>query len=195
LLVPGKAVSQGSPTLSRDGKKLYYRGRVSGSQEFAVFERDLSSGDERELIRRPLLGPAPMDLSPDGRFIATGAADPLTKSSAAILVPVAGGEPRELMRAELPQMFGVAAWAPDSRSVLVARFSPASGQGEAWLVSLDGESRKLDLGLDPQTSQQLRGQLRVHPDGRRVAFEISGPRKPVEIWVLENFLPPLRASK
>jgi hypothetical protein len=36
--------------------------------------------------------------------------------------------------------------------------------------------------------------LRVHPDGRRVAFTV-GPYVKTEVWVLENFLPEVRAAK
>jgi hypothetical protein len=33
--------------------------------------------------------------------------------------------------------------------------------------------------------------IRIHPDGRRVAFAARKPRefKPYEVWALENFLP------
>jgi hypothetical protein len=38
--------------------------------------------------------------------------------------------------------------------------------------------------------------LRVHPDGRQVAFTAHGPQPDkTEIWALENFLPPLDEAK
>ena len=183
---------------SPDGKKLYYRSHAPGRQETAVVERDLASGDERELIQRPFVGA--FRLSPDGRYIASGMKDESTKSAAAELIPVLGGEPRELMRVDQPtyltgftgQLVAVAGWTPDSRSVLLRTSSPTGGQSETWLVSLDGKRRKLDLDLG--ITKRI-PQLRVHPDGQQMAFEVSGPQKPPEIWVLENFLPTSKASK
>jgi hypothetical protein len=35
--------------------------------------------------------------------------------------------------------------------------------------------------------------LCVHPDGRRVAFTAGEPE--IEIWVMENFLPPAQSAK
>ncbi|PYS66118.1 MAG: hypothetical protein DMF76_01120 [Acidobacteria bacterium] len=86
-------------------KKLYYRqGKANVSDlsalEAPLVERDLASGVERELIRGNLGGAA---LSPDGRYLATSNVDLATKSKSIMLVPVAGGEPRVLMRVALPQ--------------------------------------------------------------------------------------------
>lgn len=39
------------------------------------------------------------------------------------------------------------------------------------------------------------GPFRVHPDGRRVAFQVNRPPAPPEIWVLENFLTVQTAKK
>jgi Tol biopolymer transport system component len=183
---------------SPDGKKLYYRSHAPGRRETAVVERDLASGDEREVFRNPFLGS--VRLSPDGRYIAAGITDESTKSAAAVLILVSGGEPKDLMRVEKPtnltgftgQLVGVAGWAPDSRSVLLRKSSPASGQSETWLVSFDGKRRKLDLDLG---IARMIPQVRLHPDGQQIAFEISGPQRPPEIWVLEDFLPMLKASE
>ncbi len=35
------------------------------------------------------------------------------------------------------------------------------------------------------------GHLRVHPDGRRIAFDAQGQPERIEVWVLQNFLPPV----
>ncbi|MCC6393507.1 MAG: PD40 domain-containing protein [Bryobacterales bacterium] len=183
---------------SPDGKKLYYRSHPPGARETAVVERDLASGHEKELFLNRFIGS--VRLSPDGRNIAAGITDESTKSAAAVMIPVSGGEPRELMRVDEPtnltgftgQLVGVAGWTPDSRSVLLRKSSPAGRQSETWLVSLDGKQRKLDLDLG--IGRRI-PQIRLHPDGQQIAFEISGPQKPPEIWVLENFLPTLKASK
>jgi hypothetical protein len=36
--------------------------------------------------------------------------------------------------------------------------------------------------------------MRVHPDGRRIAFTADEPTRS-EVWVMENFLPALKAAK
>ena len=185
---------------SPGGEKLYYRGRVSGARDWAVIERDLASGKERELIRKPFVGQ--FSLSPDGRFIAVGTVD--SKSAAAVLIPIAAGEPRELMRVDQlniaanfsGQVFVTSGWTPDSRSVLIGEF-PSGGQPEACLVSLDGDVRKLDLRLElgMDAGHRRLGPVRIQPNGRQVAFQVSGTPKPEEVWVLENFLIKSPATK
>jgi Tol biopolymer transport system component len=78
------------------------------------------------------------------------------------------------------------AWAPDSRGVLFTK-QPNAGDRtlELWLAPLQGgEPRKFGL-----TAANLR-ELRVHPDGRHVAFTSGGDRS--EVWVMENFLRPAK---
>ena len=176
--------------LSPDGKKSYSR-KDLGTNLFSLVERDLASGSEREIIQRKnLRGPS---LSPDGRLIAIEVADSdeATKSSAVLLIPVGGGEPRELLRVRQPQSFGPAPqveWMPDGRGVLVNKIVNDS-QNELWLVPVDGrEARKIDIG-----ASQFRGAVKVHPDGRRVAY-VAGDIKE-DVWVLENFLPAPSAKR
>jgi len=181
LAEPG--VNNISPAWSPDGKKLYYRGSVD--QQRAFFERDMVSGAVREIIRRPNLGN--VNLSPDGRWIATRTVDAAGKFAAAILFPASGGEVRELMRVNQPVFLGVALWAPDSNSFIVGK---RYGEKvlEFWQVPISGgEPRKLDLKIENAS------QFSLHPDGRQVAYT-TGQRKE-EVWVLENFLPASTASK
>jgi len=70
-------------------------------------------------------------------------------------------------------------------------------QTEIWRFPVDGsEPRKLDVNAD-----HIAGGFLVSPDGRHVAFVMTngtaGPTKPgkQELWMLENFLPTLTASK
>ena len=98
---------------SRDGQKLYYRTVVA--KETAIVERDVHSGSEREVIRRANLNFS-IDLSPDGRHLAAASEDPASKSSAVMFIPVAGGEPREMIRVSHPQNFQVMTWVPDGHA-------------------------------------------------------------------------------
>ncbi len=169
---------------------------------FAFIERDLATGTERVVIRRRALGG--LNISPDGQYIATPSVDESTNSRTYLLVPVAGGEPRELMRmsSEVPAEDllngnkGVwlrnACWAPDSRSVLAFKGrggvlqEPSSAEVELWQIPIDGSAPRRIDGLSPTD-----GGISVHPDGRRVAFTANekAPRRNGEIWALEHFLP------
>ena len=48
-------------------------------------------------------------------------------------------------------------------------------------------------GLGLNFVGQLTGELRLHPDGRRVA--IDDIKVNLEVWVMENFLPPPKIAK
>ena len=178
------------PCWSHDGNSLYYRHFFEQSNEVAFIERDLASKKEREIIRRPFL--AGINVSPDGRFIATGGdASPNSGTRTALLIPVQGGEVREL-----GQTLGVFGWARDSRSVYLWNRSPDVKEGrDLFQVAIDGGSpRKLELRLDPNTTW-----VSIHPDGQRIAYQVNASQQgaggPGEIWVLENFLSSLNAKK
>ena len=195
-LTPGTGRS--AAQLSPDAKKLYvWGGGVLRGTEGSVFlERDLASGRERELFRGP--GPAFPELSPDGRFLAGASCDDRSKSCALMLVPVTGGQPKELLRVKDPQRIdtrGFVSWTPDGQSVIVPLHldaSPSSSVNrELLLVPIDGRAPR-KLALD--TRNLARGGVRVHPDGRQVAFATGGGRTS-EVWVLENFLPAAEAVR
>ncbi len=191
-------------SLSADGKKLYYRqGKAYVSEPSALpaalIERDLASGVEKELIRGNLGGAA---LSPDGQYIATSTADLATKFQSIMLVPVAGGEPRVLMRVALPQsvidhwmlaknlnqlnMLRIL-WAPDSRSLVVEH---TQAKPEQWWVPVDGREapKRVSLGVNLWN-------VRMHPDGRRIALAVQQPRRSDDVWVLEHVLPTATTKK
>ncbi|MBI4472551.1 MAG: PD40 domain-containing protein [Acidobacteria bacterium] len=173
------------PQLSPDGKKLY------SLHGYSVVERDLASGSEREVIRRdPLFAPM---LSPDGRFLAATSLDETTKSSVLLLISVSGGEPRELIRVSQPQslLLRCIAWTPDSQTVIVGNSLSDNDVGRGFLLvpAAGGPPRQIDVGAT------VRGNLglKVHPDGRQIAF-VAGDNKE-EVWVLENFLPAVNAKR
>jgi Tol biopolymer transport system component len=104
---------------SRDQKRLYYQ-RQNGT----ILERDIASGRDRVIV--PQSSPADrrcgqMSLSPDGRTIATCRANTSTDSQALVLIPVDGGERRELLRVTYPQVFtgeisSTISWMPGAAS-------------------------------------------------------------------------------
>jgi Tol biopolymer transport system component len=190
---------QGNSTVSPDGKRVFFRrlfGPSSapvGRQLAAFVERDLSTGVERELVRR--LGLGATVLSPDGRYIITGSEDEATNTRAMLLVSTIDGTTHELLRADIPPAprpgnaatnpIHPLAWAPDSRSVLIKRV-PKPGEGEIWWAPVDGRAPRRLLNGTESTF----GGARIHPDGRRVVYsETESSTAPEELRVLERFLP------
>jgi Tol biopolymer transport system component len=204
-------VSPIAPNLSGrsapDGKSLYIRRTLSGASGFALIQRDLTSGIEKELIRRTSLD-RNLTVSPDGQYIATTS---VTSANLAtmLVVPTAGGEPREMMpvtKGQAPFLFS--GWAADSRSLLARRRLAGAQSDEVWRVPLTGdEPRKLDGMVDSHFAD-----LAVHPDGRRIAYTVmdrpatalgfvswlpAGLDHPdlAEVWVLEHFLPAAKGKR
>lgn len=165
---------------SPDGKSVFYC-HVSGP----IFLKDLESGVEKQIYPKGGV----FALSPDGRWLAVSSHDPVAKTDALLLVPVEGGTPRELLRLPEPGVFNFGmAWSADGRHVLFVRPRSNFSKGELWRVAVDsGESSPVGLVMDGLSD------VRVHPDGRRIAF-VGGPLKS-EVWVMENFLPGLRAGR
>ena len=62
---------------------------------------------------------------------------------------------------------------------------------ELWRIPIaGGEPQRTGLSVEGI------GIVAPHPDGRRIAFD-TGNRggSPNELWVLENFLPPLKSAR
>jgi Tol biopolymer transport system component len=183
--------------LSPDGKTLYYSGG-------AIVRRQLDTGQEEKIFtaRR---GQAGFALSPDGQFIATGRNVGTEKKNPwegglkrVVLMPAQGGPRTELVRWDEPT--GVLtnfAWSRDSKTVLFTLHREFVKRGdtqlqqitEFWQVPRDGgQPQKItetDLGVCYD--------LRVHPDGQRIAFFAAGRRQ--ELWMMENFLPAGASAK
>jgi Tol biopolymer transport system component len=156
---------------SPDGKKMYYSPRADGNQDIAYIELDLSSGVEREIIRRDGLRGSAF-LSRDGKYIAATKAGPTARTTSIILIPIQGGEPKELMEG-----FIVRAWAPDGRSIVATKQS-----GGLWRVPLDG-------GEPVKFGDGVPSNFIGNSDGRQIVFSVTERAGPAEVWVLENFLP------
>jgi Tol biopolymer transport system component len=177
------------PQWSPDGKRIYYATSLPASGEVAIIERNLDSGAERDVIRRQ--GLVGLELSPDGRHVAVwwvaGSQPSRPSSSTVLLIPTAGGEPREFLRSTATEVFLTnLAWGPGGRSLLVQK--NAADGAQLWSIPIDGgERRRLDLSVWNAIG------MRVHPDGRQVAY-LDGENK-FEIMALENFLPSGTAVK
>ena len=156
---------------SSDGTKLYYR-RFEQSEP-SVVALDLASGTETRLFS----GNAIPNISPDGTWLALRTFHQGEEGVDTIIniLPVGGGEPREIFRTS--QSSRSLSWAPDLASILVG----IGGDPHPWQVFLDGSApRQLDVALG-------NGKVSLHPDGRQIAYSLD--RTVREVWALENFLP------
>jgi len=166
--------------LTPDGKTLIVARYDAKTRMAILFTHDLQSARERELIRRSNLGDSPV--SPDGRFLAVTDRDP--KAASLLVIPLDGGEPRELLRASEPETLGgFVAWSPDGKSLLFRKFVAGAARRDVWRISMEGGAPH-EVGL----SEGIGRSPSIHPDGKQVAFTTI-PNPKLEIWALENFLP------
>jgi Tol biopolymer transport system component len=167
-----KLAGQGryAPRLCPDGKTL-----VFVAEGPVIKKRNLDTGEESEVVK----GGMYYDLSPDGREVVFEA------KGAVMTVSLNGGEPRELFRG-LAQYYNLK-WTRDGRYIIAQARGTASS--EIWRVPAQGGT-PLKLGLSIPKVQYFA----LHPDNRRFAFSVNEESKS-ELWVLENFLPPLKVAK
>jgi Tol biopolymer transport system component len=170
--------------LSPDGQTLYYWKASDGSN--ALVARQLASGTEREVVRRPGFGN--YQLSWDGKHLALPTKDAGSNESILLIVPTDGRPAREALRVDAKSNVVPGSWDPDG---LIARVTTESeGASELWRVPVDGRpARRLTSILEAHVFA-----FRISPDGRRVAYRLkeAEPGLPRQLWKLEHFLPSRR---
>ena len=135
-----------------------------------IEKRNLDTGEESEVVKIKGLN---YDLSPDGREVV------FQVDGAVKTVSLNGGEPREVYHGSAAN----SRWTSDGRYIIVR------ASGNTWRVPAQGGTPlKLDLSVPKMQFFTL------HPDNSRFAFSVNEESKS-ELWVLENFLPPLKVAK
>jgi Tol biopolymer transport system component len=175
------------PVWSSDGKLIFY---VS---ENAILVRDLETNEEKQLFM-PVekASPANLTISPDGKQLAFSFSGTASETSLMVM-PTAGGFPREILRLKDPESIrsgwnGSVEWIADGRQILFVK-AQKDGSSELWQIPVEG-GKPRNLGI---TNQGPIADLRVHPDGKRVAF--TNARLGGDVWVIENFVPKTEAKK
>ncbi len=166
---------------SPDGKAVYYIHADMREPVTGIRFRNLKSGEERTLHRTTgFHRHNNLALSPDGRLLAFGLSEGhRTQAKVLMVMPAAGGNPRELLKLKKGSLSGVA-WTRDGKHLLFSKTE--SDRSELCRVSAAG-GRAQVLGLE--TNEGAR--ISVHPDGRRIAY--TGGKTNQEVWVMEDFLP------
>ena len=188
------------PNWTPDGKRLVYRRtKLAGGEpvgiipvvgknvQHALVARDLASGRETELVPQSgLVRPA---LGPDGRDVAY-----VERGSRLNVVSIEGGPARTLVEVTAPvKIVNGTGWTPDGR--IIFALQEGANQPSYWVIPAAGGARtqiELPRGLNLGRPLGQNG-LRVHPDGRHVAY--SAGEGSEEVWKLENFLPPAGTAK
>jgi Tol biopolymer transport system component len=176
------------PDLSADGRTIFYLETPTQPVRFDIDSR-------RATKLTPVGARVALAVSPDGTQIAylgTGSDLPEESALAGLVVaPATGGEPRAVANflgnstaRDRDDGLGLA-WSPDQRHLFFVRPEGDTGDGSkaVWRVPVaGGEAENIGISMN-----RIRT-LRMHPDGRRIAFDsVVDPRS--EVWVLENFLP------
>lgn len=177
-------------TVSRDGGTLYLSvplAQPDGPSRLVAY--DIVNGAMREITRSGSpLSPA---VSPDGRMLAVVTADAQARAHVLGVVPVAGGEVRELHRSIEPNALSTiatVAWSSPDRLVFGEYIAddPDSLRNHIRTLSLSDGGPVSVLRLPAGNGRHIS----VHPDGRRISFE--GGRSLQEVWRLTG-IPPSEA--
>ena len=173
---------------SADGNAIYYieHRDVKAKRPARVMRRNLGTGRDEEIRVLPEQTDATNLLpSPDGRWFALMLNHANDTWSFAV-VPLSGGDIRELPGPWADVKPWKLTWAPDSQQLMFIRPGREAGKimrSELWGVSVaGGEQRSLGFSVPQDVAS-----LSVHPDGRQLALTLT--EEATEVWVMENVLP------
>ena len=171
---------------SADGKAVFYI-RQDPSKGFSIRRLAIESYEEETLYSSTTAFPLhDLALSPDGQTLAFATKDRLLEQAEVLFVlPVEGGEPRQLLRARNATLAGVE-WLPDGSGLLVG--TPGKPTPSIWRIAIEGGNpEQLPIRI------KYSGRFRLDPEARRIAFTAGEAQS--EIWVMKNFLPTEHASR
>ena len=178
-------MAQGSslnPDWSPDGKSIFYTDYDERNTR-RMMRWDSETG-QAEVLSENIHQAAGLEVFPDGDQIA------FCGSGHVSVMSTAGGAPRRLQKIPWSDVCEGVVWLPNSKRLLFARRSGL------WGIPVGGGEPQEIEDSKPQETRQIIG-LRLHPDGRQVVLTagigLYGSHN--EVWVMENFLPELKAAK
>jgi len=183
-----------------DGTSLVVWRNVFADKSSRLLFRSLATGQEREVYRAPigtyLLNVA---VSPDGGTLGLTLGHGSGSIRSLAVLPAQGGDPLEVLPpgSDDGTPRHMLEWTPDGKYLLYAKAVTATGRTvlELWRVSpRDKQPQKVGiLATDVSPGGFPGSLLRIHPDGRTIAFSFSQMK--VEVWAMENFLPTAKGNE
>lgn len=192
------------------GRQTFVEWDQSGKHVFftqdssAIVERDLETSQDRAVTQIKSPGTIRgLRLSPDRRSLAFVVRPNATAPEEArlMLVELQSGRTRTLVEAKAsgdnPVIFGVPAWSPDGRTIVVPRSRIRDTWPELVVVSVD-EGASRSIPLDSSFARSARGtgdmgpaisDIVWSPDGTRLVFALLANHHGV--WTLDSGLPAL----
>jgi Tol biopolymer transport system component len=117
----------------------------------------------------------------DGKAIAYFSKKADASTGTLNLIPVGGGESREVCRVQNVNAQNDVSWSPDGRQIAFV------SRGKIWVVPTEGgEPAEVKTDVDAAA-----GKLDWSPDGRKIAFS-GDSGMDIEFWFMEDFLPLLK---
>jgi Tol biopolymer transport system component len=176
---------------SPDGGTLYYGRLTNNFRNAQIISRDLESGEDKMIYESDEI--LHLTLSPDGHWLSV-LSRPRSKARYTMqLIPVSGGETRELFRFEQRERIdigfsGSSTWSTDGSHILF-RLRDDNVEDPNWelcrIPASGGEIQKLGIIMPGENASSLS----MHPDGSHIAFSSTSAPLPPAVWVIENFLP------
>jgi Tol biopolymer transport system component len=155
-----------NPSWASDGETLFYE-----RSDRSVIAQTKDSAEREVFTVAPGHWLGTSAVSPDARMLAVIQTNRATRVQTLLVIPMAGGASRELLRVERPEQMqvepGALAWTRDGRWLL---FEKRSGPTYAlWRVSVDG-GEATPVGVTAPRDIYF---LRIHPSGKRLAYVIG----------------------
>lgn len=184
------------PEWSLNGKQIFYTYQHPQKKYGQIIKYDLQSKEKKEIYQgefnpsyitgRNSFFSHDLAISPDGEWLAFNKGwSPLL-----MIVPTAGGEPREIFRMkEKGEQISTIAWMPESQELIFASYRlPRRDSYDLWRISASGENlQKLGVYKDSILW------MSAYPDGKKIVFGSNHRIK--DVWVMENFLPKTKDKK
>lgn len=167
-----------------DGAAIFYV-RDDQDKGAQIRFRPLEVGTESELYAGEVgTRLRNLALSPDGHYLAFSSWNNADRVETVLVLPTGGGPLRQLATVRNGGLNGME-WTRDGRELLF--LTPGPPAATLWRIPFEG-GRPERLGL---TWDGLAG-IRIHPDGRRLAFGAGQTRS--EVWAIDNSVPKLSGN-
>jgi Tol biopolymer transport system component len=175
-----------------------------------IVERNLETNQDRPLTRHdPVRSIARgLRISPDRRLLAfTWRPNPgVPETPRVMLTDIQSGETRTLLEDKTPAtaddfaIFGVPAWSPDGRSILVPRSTNRKRWPELLIVPIDGTASR-SIPVDSSFVRAARGTEDISfamgdvvwtPDGTHITFAVASTL--TQVSIIESVVPPAKST-